>query len=74
MTLHESQIPVAESYCGQCLIEAIKSANENPEYVTIKEAGINEAEYQGRKVQLGNQCAAMLKNSKFTLEMPKATL
>ena len=33
MTLHESQIPVAEAYCSECLIETIKSADENPEYV-----------------------------------------
>ena len=53
MTLHESQISVAEGYCSECLIEAIKSCNENPEYINVIEAGLNEAEYQGRKVQLG---------------------
>ena len=43
MTLHESQILVAEGYCSACLIKSIKSADENPEYVIIKAKGINEA-------------------------------
>jgi hypothetical protein len=35
------------------LIETIKSCDENAEYITVMEPGLNEAEYQGRKVQLG---------------------
>ena len=48
-------VPVKEAagYCSACLIEAIKSADENPEYITVMQPGLNEAEYRGRKVQLG---------------------
>ena len=37
MTLYENQIPVAERYCSECLIETIMAADKNPEYVTIKQ-------------------------------------
>ena len=47
------KVEIAEGYCVSCLIETIKSCNENPEYINIIEPGLNEAEYQGRKVQLG---------------------
>ena len=71
MTLHESQIPVAEGYCSACLIKSIKSADENPEYVTIKKAGINEAEYQGRKVQLGKPMRGDVKKFKVYVKNAK---
>jgi len=47
------KVETADSYCASCLIEAIKSCNDNPEYITVIESGLNEAEYRGRKVQLG---------------------
>ena len=48
-------VPVKEAagYCAECLIEAIKSADANPEYITVMQPGLNEAEYHGKKVQLG---------------------
>jgi hypothetical protein len=46
-------IKEADGYCASCLIETIKSCDENAEYITVMEPGLNEAEYQGRKVQLG---------------------
>lgn len=74
MTLHESQIPVAEAYCAECLIEAIKSADENPEYVTIMGGGINEAEYQGRKVQLGKPTRGDVKKFKVYVKNAKGNV
>ncbi len=47
------KVESADSYCASCLIEVIESCDENPEYITIMEPGLNEAEYRGRKVQLG---------------------
>jgi hypothetical protein len=50
-------VPVkeAEAYCEQCLIEYIKEAyaTDKPEFIEFIQPGLNEAEYQGRKVQLG---------------------
>jgi hypothetical protein len=74
MTLYENQIPVAEGYCGLCLIETIKAADENPEYVTIKESGINEAEYQGRKVQLGKPMRGDVKKFKVYVKNAKGNV
>jgi hypothetical protein len=47
------KVETADSYCTDCLIEAIKSCNEKPEYINLVEPSLNEAEYQGRKVKLG---------------------
>jgi hypothetical protein len=49
------KVEIAESYCTQCLIETIKEcySTDKPEYITVIDSGLNEAEYQGRKVQLG---------------------
>ena len=74
MTLYENQIPVAEGYCAQCLIEVIKSADDNPEYVTIKESGINEAEYHGRKVQLGKPTRGDVKKFKVYVKNAKGNV
>ena len=48
-------VPIKESegYCPQCLVEYIKRCDEMNEYITIMQPGLNEAEYQGRKVKLG---------------------
>jgi len=48
-------VPIKESegYCPQCLVEYIKRCDEINEYITIMQPGLNEAEYQGRKVKLG---------------------
>jgi len=76
----EKQVPncvpikEADSYCSECLIETIKSANENPEYVTIMEPGINEAEYQGRKVQLGKPMRGDVKKFKVYVRNAKCNV
>lgn len=48
------KVEIAEGYCSSCLIEAIQSCDDNPEYIQIVDSNnLTEAEYQGRKVQLG---------------------
>ena len=50
------KVEIAEGYCTHCLIETIKEcySTDNPEYITIVDSqGLHEAEYHGRKVQLG---------------------
>jgi hypothetical protein len=61
------KVETADSYCEQCLIETITEAFETktPEYITVvDEAGLNEAEYQGRKVQLGKPMRGDVKKFK----------
>jgi len=67
-------IKEAQGYCGSCLIETIKVADENPEYVTIMEPGINEAEYQGRKVQLGKPMRGDVKKFKVYVRNAKGNV
>ena len=45
----------ADGYCPSCLVEYIKEAyaTDTPEFIEMLRPGLNEAEYQGRKVQLG---------------------
>ena len=59
-------IKEAEGYCEQCLIEYIKEAfaTDNPEMIELIEPGLNEAEYQGRKVQLGKPMRGDIKKFK----------
>ena len=48
-------VPIQETdtYCAQCLAEYLKKSVNESEYIDLLEPGLNEAEYQGRKVQLG---------------------
>ena len=64
-------IKEADGYCSSCLIEAIESADANPEYINIMQPGINEAEYQGRKVQLGKPMRGDSKKFKVYVKNPK---
>ena len=61
-------VPVteAEAYCEQCLIEYIKEAHttDKPEYIEMIQPGLNEAEYQGRRVQLGKTMRGDVKKFK----------
>ena len=61
-------VPVteAEAYCEQCLIEYIKEAHstDKPEYIEMIQPGLNEAEYQGRRVQLGKPMRGDVKKFK----------
>jgi len=74
MTLYENQIPVAEGYCSECLIETIMTADDAPEYVTIKQPGMNEAEYHGRKVQLGKPMRGDVKKFKVYVKNAKGNV
>ena len=66
-------VPVEEAtnYCPQCLIEYIeRSVNEN-DCISIMEPGLNEAEYQGRKVQLGKIMQGDIKKFKVYVKNDK---
>jgi hypothetical protein len=56
----------AEGFCEQCLIEYIKEAytTDKPEFIEMLRPGLNEAEYQGRKVQLGKPTRGDVKKFK----------
>jgi len=59
------KVEIAEGYCAGCLIEAIQSCDENPEYINIiDDNNLTEAEYQGRKVQLGKPMRGDVKKFK----------
>ena len=60
------KVEIAEGYCTECLIETIREAysTDNPEYIEVVEGGLNEAEYQGRKVQLGKPMRGDIKKFK----------
>ena len=57
-------IQEAEGYCPSCLIEYIKRSVNESEYINIVEPGLNEAEYQGRKVKLGKPMRGDVKKFK----------
>ena len=69
-------VPIKEaaSYCAECLIETIKSADANPEYINLMQPGINEAEYQGRKVQLGKPMRGDVKKFKVYVKNGKGNV
>jgi hypothetical protein len=68
------KVESADNYCTECLIEAIKSCNENVEYINIVESSINEAEYQGRKVQLGKPMRGDVKKFKVYVKNGKGNV
>lgn len=69
-------IKEAESYCPQCLIETINEARatKTPQYITIMHPGINEAEYQGRQVQLGKPMRGDVKKFKVYVRNAKGNV
>ena len=67
-------IKEADSYCSSCLIEAIRSCDENAEYINLIEPGLNEAEYQGRKVQLGKPMRGDVKKFKVYVKNGKGNV
>lgn len=69
-------IPESAGYCPQCLIETIKEAyaTDKPEYIEIIEPGLNEAEYQGRKVQLGKPMQGDVKKFKVYVKNDKGNV
>lgn len=68
------KVETADSYCASCLIEAITSCDENPEYINLMEPGLNEAEYQGRKVQLGKPMRGDVKKFKVYVKNGKGNV
>jgi hypothetical protein len=69
-------IKEAEGYCEQCLVEYIKEAyaTDKPEIIEIMEPGLNEAEYQGRKVQLGKPTRGDSKKFKVYVKNDKGNV
>jgi hypothetical protein len=69
-------IKEAEGYCEQCLIEYIKEAYaaDKPEMIEIMVPGLNEAEYQGRKVQLGKPTRGDVKKFKVYVKNDKGNV
>jgi len=66
----------AEAYCEQCLIEYIREAysTDKPEFIEIIEPGLNEAEYQGRTVQLGKPMQGDVKKFKVYVKNDKGNV
>ena len=67
-------IKEADAYCAQCLIETIESRDTNPEYIDIIEPSLNEAEYRGRKVQLGKPMRGDVKKFKVYVKNDKGNV
>jgi hypothetical protein len=57
-------IKEADAYCPQCLVEYIERSQNENEYINLMEPGLNEAEYQGRKVKLGKPMRGDVKKFK----------
>jgi hypothetical protein len=59
-------VPIKEAaeYCPQCLVEYIERSVNESEYINLMEPGLNEAEYQGRKVKLGKPMRGDVKKFK----------
>jgi hypothetical protein len=66
----------AEAYCEQCLVEYIKEAyaTDKPEFIELIEPGLNEAEYQGRRVQLGKPMRGDVKKFKVYVKNDKGNV
>lgn len=69
-------IKEADAYCSDCLIEAIKEAyaTDKPEFIEMMQPGLNEAEYQGRKVQLGKPMRGDVKKFKVYVKNAKGNV
>ena len=59
-------VPIKEAaeYCPQCLVEYIERSVNESEHINLIEPGLNEAEYQGRKVKLGKPMRGDVKKFK----------
>jgi hypothetical protein len=67
-------IQEADGYCPSCLIEYIKRSVNESEYINIVEPGLNEAEYQGRQVKLGNPMRGDVKKFKVYVKNDKGNV
>jgi hypothetical protein len=57
-------IKETSDYCAQCLVEYIERSVNESEHINLIEPGLNEAEYQGRKVKLGKPMRGDVKKFK----------
>ena len=57
-------IKETNDYCPQCLVEYIERSVNESEHINLIEPGLNEAEYQGRKVKLGKPMRGDVKKFK----------
>jgi hypothetical protein len=57
-------IKEADGYCAQCLVEYIERSVNESDHINLIEPGLNEAEYQGRKVKLGKPMRGDVKKFK----------
>ena len=66
----------ADGYCPSCLVEYIKEAyaTDTPEFIEMMQPGLNEAEYQGRKVQLGKPMRGDVKKFKVYVKNAKGNV
>jgi hypothetical protein len=67
-------IKEADGYCPQCLIEYIKRSVDESDYIDIIQPGLNEAEYQGRKVKLGKPMRGDVKKFKVYVKNDKGNV
>ena len=67
-------ISEAEGYCASCLVEYIKRSVTEEEYITLAKPGLNEAEYQGRKVKLGKPMRGDVKKFKVYVKNDKGNV
>ena len=71
------KVEIAEGYCPSCLTETILESynTDTPEYVNVIDSNnMNEAEYQGRKVQLGKPMRGDVKKFKVYVKNPKGNV
>jgi hypothetical protein len=64
----------ADGYCPSCLIEYIKKHADLDEYIDIAYPGVNESEYQGRKVKLGKPMQGDVKKFKVYVKNAKGNV
>jgi len=67
-------IKEADGYCPQCLIEYIKRSVDESDYIDFIQPGLNEAEYQGRKVKLGKPMRGDVKKFKVYVKNDKGNV
>ena len=67
-------IKEADGYCPSCLIEYIKKHADLDEYIDVAYPGVNESEYQGRKVKLGKPMRGDVKKFKVYVKNAKGNV
>jgi hypothetical protein len=67
-------IEEADGYCSQCLVEYIERSQTESEFIEVMHPGLNEAEYQGRKVKLGKPMRGDIKKFKVYVKNPEGNI